>query len=204
MQSKTDKKILVLSCARSGTRALAKSLMLSGVDIGHERLKVNGTICGHLAVDDYWYSSHWRMRTGLVRRSELEFDETWHQVRHPLSVIESIETGPNLEFWHFQEKHTGVSWDDKPIERVARYWLAWNDVIESNDIDFRFRIEDIDAAWPEMCRRFGIEAERPSVGSDYGAVPLKKLKRERERVEWSDLGIYEEPVRLKAKEYGYE
>jgi hypothetical protein len=207
MTPKTDRRVLVLFAARSGTRAVRQMLMLSGVDIGHERWKVNGTFCGHLAVDDYWYSDRLDPRAVGMRRKTLEVDEVWHQVRHPLRVIESLATGPPPNaFWHWQEKHTGISLDDEAVDRSSRYWLRWNQIIDADpDVCWRYRVEDIEREWPEMCQRIGIPgAVRPEVKSDFGGLPLSKLRRERMHLEWSDLGRWEEPVRLLAKTYGYE
>ena len=205
MTPKTEKKILVLAAARSGTRYLWKCLMLAGVDIGHERWKVNGTIAPALAVDDYFYAAHWE-REKSPRRRDIVVDESWHQVRHPLDVISSWETGPNLSHWHWQQKHTRVSWDERPFVRAARYWLAWNDIIDADcDTTLRYRIEDIESVWPEMMRRLGMDEELPDVARDFGKINLSRIgKTERVKARWEDLAEYEEPVRLMAKEYGYE
>jgi hypothetical protein len=76
--------------------------------------------------------------------------------------------------WPWQERHTGISSGLYPKTlRAMRFWVAWNELIEHNEtIDFFFRIEDIDAVWPEIRRRLGISGypEVPRVERDLGTA----------------------------------
>lgn len=197
MRPITDTRVLVTGCPRSGTRYVRQLLARAGLDIGHERVKVNGAVCSFLAVDDDDYGPNVMLRLEGQRRRDFDFDHVWHVVRHPLRVIESLETAMRREWWTWQSKHTGIL-PDTPY-MGARFWLVWNERIEADpEVGMRFRVEDV--PWAEMCRRLGIEAEMPDVSP--GASSLRGVKRLRRS--WADLGPYEEPIRKKAAEYGYD
>jgi hypothetical protein len=90
-----------------------------------------------------------------------------------------------------------------------KFWLAWNLLIEQNeDIALRFRIEDIDAQWPGMCERLGIEYKPiPSVlPRDYGTSgergPRRVVPLNFDEMEAIDYEAAKR-VREMAERYGY-
>lgn len=197
--------LLVTGCPRSGTRYVAKHLCRSaGLNIGHEGVADDGLVCSFFAVDDYYYGgAHAKALKGGVRprRGAITFDHVWHLVRHPLLFVESLLTGPlGIAWWHWQEKHTGVSFDMDPTERAAKFWLRWNEIVEPQ-AKWRFRIEDFDQLWPNVTARLGLP---PCEMTDSVAERLGQQTTRRVSVAWEDLGDLQEPVRLKAQEYGYE
>lgn len=194
-------RLLVTACPRSGTRYTTQILQNVGVGVCHESMGRNGTVCSFHAVDDFHSPCG---RAHKERRSIKKFDLVWHQVRHPLRVVESIETQMSTAWWHWQEKHTGASLDERPFERSAHFWFRWNEIIENDpEVSLRYRLEAIEDSWPVMMLQLGLsEKTRMPVGVSKIMGCIKNP--DRREVVWDDLGEWAEPVRLKAKEYGYE
>lgn len=197
-----SRKLLILSAPRSGTRYAARICSKLGLNVQHERVGAGGTVSSYFVVDDYWYQgAHSRNRH--ERRSEFKFDHVWHQVRHPLNVIGSM-FGHNVllrNWWHWQEKHTGISFDSPPLVRAARFWIDWNEKIGAQNPDIRYRIEDIEFVWPELMERLGMQ------GTDLPPVDKKTNSRPHEPVTWRDLQIEDrdlsDRVKRIAEKYGY-
>lgn len=195
---KVETKILVSGSARSGTRTMAETLRACGLRVVHEGLGSDGSVSCFYAVDDYWYQGmHW------VRLSNLIPEHRWHQTRHPLKVINSIGHLMPGGFWHWQEKHTGVPGDIEPsILRAALFWLRWNEIIEAQNYDLRYQIEQLPERWDELAGRLGIQKEMPEIG------PKGAFGGEREPTTWEMLEDADsrvaKAVRQKAKEYGYD
>ena len=184
-----EKRLLVVACPRSGTRSLARSLLNAGVRCHHEVMGRDGSVSHFLAVDDYYYA-------GMHQegRRDFEFEHIWHQVRNPLHAIPSIAKHiTKRSWWHWQEKHTGVSYDETPLRRAALFWLRWNSLCNDNDPGLTYRIED--APLDLMGKILGVEM-----------APLERIRHgvAVEPIGWDELEELAEPIRLLAKEYGYD
>lgn len=151
-----------------------------------------------MAVDDYYY---WISGHQSHRRAHLEPDLVFHQVRHPLAAIGSLATMNKGGFWHWQEKHTGISGDMDRVVRAARFWLEWNRICEAQRPDFTYRIEDL--PWVELCARLGLR-HQPLPGISRGLGKSSKA----EPLSWDELakrtGPIGERVMERARDYGYE
>jgi hypothetical protein len=89
-----------------------------------------------------------------------------------------------------------------------QFWVAWNELIEKNKPEFFFRIEDIDAVWPEICERLGIEdkPEVPPYPRDYGTV--YRGQQAIAPMTWDEMKSIDNETYLRVREmaarYGYE
>ncbi len=156
-------RVLVTGCARSGTGYTAALLTRLGVDCGHERLYEPGRIQaagkGRLDVAPGWpkavaAESSWLAAPFL--RSLHPGTLVLHQVRHPLEVMRSklrtrfFETPTaylDLAAAHLAQLQRGSS-----LERAARYWVGWNELVERAErwTSLRYRrhrLEDVNEAF---------------------------------------------------------
>ena len=214
---KFHRKLLVLAMPKSATRFLTMLLRNAQVKVGHEHIKRHGTVGCFFAVEDCWYpGKHWSDDHGhedesRQRRSDYEFEHVWHMTRDPRKVIPSLafRSFPG-SMWCWQERHTGISSGLFPKSlRAMKFWLAWNSLIEQNeDVALRFRVEDIDAQWPGMCDRLGIECKPipDALPRDYGTSgetgPSAPVPLGFDEMEAIDLETAKR-VREMAERYGY-
>jgi hypothetical protein len=147
----SDRLLLVTGCGRSGTKYTSFVLRRLGLDVPHERLGRDGvsawTLAGPPADRPYG------------PRDVLRFEHVFHQVRHPLDAIASITTFGE-DSWRYICAHTACAPDEPMLLRSARYWLAWNELVEPI-ATWRYRIESLPDVFPEFCRRLG-RADDPS------------------------------------------
>lgn len=161
----TNRKLLITGCARSGTLYIATTLRAAGLKVGHAFVDDDGTV-------SHWWASP-TVRCPVLprkepigrcahvneRRGEFDFEHVWHQVRNPLDVIASAS-------------QYGMPWSElfralllppprpmqHPLVTAMRYFVEWSAICEEQ-AQWRYRIEDIDAAFPEMCSRLGLPAQ---------------------------------------------
>lgn len=191
-----DLKILVTGCPRSGTRFVSRELLDAGVVARHERMGRDGIVSGLFCVDDYFYAID---RLTIPRFRDCKFEHVYHLVRDPGEVIPSMVTNLRDNFWHWQEKHTGILGDTEPAElKAGLFWLVWNGIVEENLPQARrIRIEDWASEWPKMANALGVEAKEIRSGD--------RFKTEHPRLDWEQ--ITDDEVRASVQEmahrYGY-
>jgi hypothetical protein len=140
-------KVLVTGCGRSGTRYTTFLFRRLGLDVLHERLGRDGIASWTMAVSS-------EQRPYGPPSSHCSFEHVFHQLRNPLEVIRSVTTfGP--ESWAFICAHTPCRMEDPVLLRAATYWLYWTDYAD-RIATWRYRIEAIDAIFPELCERLGV------------------------------------------------
>ena len=186
--------ILVTGCCRSGTKYMSRVLRQAGLDIGHEWAGRDGAVAAEWAIktDRYstWYAGE-----------RPDFDVIVHQVREPLATIGSVLT-ISEESWRFIARHTLVTLEMPILERAARYWVQWNQLVEKK-AQFTYRIENLEAVWPKF-------QELLSVGSYEAAIsgiPTNTNTRSHKDITWADLRDIDKDlearVRSWAIRYGY-
>jgi hypothetical protein len=144
--------LLVTGCGRSGTKYISFVLRRLGLDVPHERLGADG-----ISAWDFAGPVRGRPYGPAV---SVRFEQVFHQVRHPLDVIASVATfGP--ESWSYIYANTPCTRDEPLLVRAARYWLGWNERVETI-ASWRYRIESLPTLFPELCERLGVDAN-PSV-----------------------------------------
>jgi hypothetical protein len=147
-------RLLVTGCGRSGTKFTAVLLQSLGLDVRHEKMGRDGIAAWTLAVPSA------RPPWGPPAARDY-FGEIYHQVRHPLAMIRSAATfKPNS--WEYIYEHTSASPQDPALLRAARYWLDWNAHAEFA-ATWRYRIEDIDDVFDELCERLRVHADRAAL-----------------------------------------
>jgi hypothetical protein len=125
----TGKGIFVCASPRSATSYMTLILRELGYDIGHEKADKDGSVGYHLAV--------------------IQPENCFHQVRHPLNQISSMQS---LHSWGFMDTVVNVA--NHKLLGMMQCWLQWNEICESFCV-WRYRIEDLPDAWPELLWRIG-------------------------------------------------
>ena len=164
------------------------------------------------AVEDCWYpGKHWLGEDEhLQRRSDHEFENVWHFARDPRKAIASIASASyQRTTWPWQERHTGVSCGLYPKKlRAMQFWVAWNELIESNNPEWFFRIEDIDAVWPEICERLGVDGVGNGLGYPRDLGSIENVKQRPVPMTWDEMKSIDNTTYLRVREmaarYGYE
>jgi hypothetical protein len=96
---------------------------------------------------------------GAARDGTVAFEHIFHQVRHPLAVISSAWSTEGPPSWEFICRHMPrIKATDSVEVRCAKYWIYWNRAAE-RQAEWTYRVEDLEAAWPELCRRLGKELD---------------------------------------------
>jgi len=184
---------LITGCGRSGTKYMATVLRRCGLDVGHEQMGRDGIVSSYYCFKVKRYPGR-----HLVPRPA--FDVVLHQVRHPLRSIASIQTGHSWR-WTCQFLPVGPK---APLLRRACYnWLVFNEEAE-RQAALTYRIEALEAAWPDLQRLLGFEA-------DYGLIadiPKDINTRRHTAVSWADVRqaapkVYGR-IWAAARRYGYE
>jgi hypothetical protein len=161
-----SRRILVTGCARSGTGYCAALLSRVGIACGHEALF---TPVAQPAEQDGWPSgveaeSSWLAAPFLAQlpRGTLVV----HVVRDPAATLRSLwRIGlfrTRSIYRAFAERHCAPLNHGEPIERTAKYWLRWNELVESAQLErglryVRVRLEELDE---QTVRHIGELAER--------------------------------------------
>lgn len=196
-QHEKDFLLLITGCGRSGTTYIAQLLTEAGLDVKHEKLEKDGCASWVMAVEDG------ETNNGPSRKG-IHFQHIFHQVRHPLDVIASVET-INQESWEYICKHIPlIKMSDSIIVRSAKYWIYWNLKAEKIS-EWSYRIEDIDTVFWEMSARLGIHLDPEALNN----IPRNTNTRPWHRkLSWrqlrNEIGVqlFNQVVKL-AVRYGY-
>ena len=89
-----------------------------------------------------------------------------------------------------------------------QFWVAWNELIESNNPEWFFRIEDIDAVWPEICERLGVDGVGNGLGYPRDLGSIENVKQRPVPMTWDEMKSIDNTTYLRVREmaarYGYE
>lgn len=122
------KKIIVITgCGRSGTTFSSKWMNLAGLNIGHERLLLDG-------VSSWYLLSHQdNVPIGPTRNDIKDLKKiTIHQVREPLAAISSIQS-LGKPSWDFLSKELPINLhEDSKVLQAMKYYYFWNLRAEKN------------------------------------------------------------------------
>lgn len=182
--------VIITGCGRSGTRYTSKLLQMCGLRIGHELWGGDG-LCS------------WYIGSKLDRFKDCTII---HQVRNPVDTISSLMTF-KPQSWKY------ISWFTKtPLKadyeyKAMRYYLEWNRMVQKH-AHHRFRVEDIDAQFPRLCKWCGIEPNWDALRSLRRDVNTRKESRRYHTIGWdymySRRPALADKIRKLARSYGYK
>jgi hypothetical protein len=204
----THRDLLVLACARSGTKYMTRALIERGVNVAHECMGEHGTVSNYFAVDaDAYPKCGHGQAHPEGRRARYTFGTVLHQVRHPLAVIPSVVNIVNKEnrawissFIDIDARLPGPVW-------AALYWMRWNDLIAHQGPDLTYRIEEIDDIWLHLRHLVNTRCEpRREISKTTNA---STGNRKAERLTWEQAAnkcgkFTTYALREAAARYGYE
>ena len=182
-------KRLILAYPRSATTYTAKMLQTHGLRFGQETRgdQTDGTIS--------YFKVHYPHK----------YDVVLHQVRDPLKTISSAVTVLVKRTHNEFNILFDIDMADRnksKLYQVMQTWLMLTELAEER-ADWRYRIEDIDEVYPELCRRLKIQSKE-------GFPPQDKLVNSRlhPMLTWNDLDKEDfdlsQRIKEKARQYGYE
>lgn len=199
--SEESHQLLVVSCGRGGTNYMAKLLQMSGLDVGHECYGDYGRVAWPFTVGGYRYDG--------VPMEIGEYAHTFHQVRHPLKVIESwMNDVSDIDgiHWLFIRKHIPeIEEEDSLIIHCAKYWYYWNLKAEKIS-EWRYRIDDFENFVDEFESRLGISVSREAMQSL--SKKTNHWADHEHKITWQDLQrelpqeLYENIIKMTIR-YGY-
>ena len=181
-------KRLILAYPRSATTYTAKMLQAHGLKFGQENRgdQTDGTIS--------YFKVHYPHKYNVVL----------HQVRDPLKTISSAVTvlakRTHNEFNILFDIDIADR-DKSKLYQVMQTWLMLNELAEEK-AEWRYRIEDIDEVYSELCQRLKIQPKEkfPPLNRNVNTRPHPMLT-------WSDLDkedyILSQRIKEKTKQYGY-
>ncbi len=193
---------LVTGCAHSGTAYTARLLCELGLDVGHERGGKNGVVAWELAAT----GAPWMLDPELDAATG-RYDVVLHQVRHPLRVITTaqfIHSHPH-PVWPYIAAHVALGEREPPLRRAMKFYVLWNELAARRGC-WRFKIEDVDDAFDEICARIGAASDTSALAR----VPrdTNSHRQGKPQLTWGDLRGCDRRwcgrVEALAEEYGYD
>ncbi len=136
-------------------------------------------------------------------RRRIRFAHIFHQVRHPLKVISSVQTEGEPS-WKYIRAHTPeITQEDSLVVKCAKYWYYWNLKAEQQ-AELTYQVEQIDHVWDEFSRRLGRKLDR----SPLEQLPHNLNARIHTELSWKDLELELDPelyhnILTLAQHYGY-
>lgn len=192
---------LITGTGRSGTHFTSAALGALGLDAPHETVGRDGCVSWkHASRGVFEYIGKGR----ATRVDDPGFDVVIHQVRDPLKVIASMQTF-SLSSWYYMAKSVELHLTEPTLLTAMRAWVGWNALIEPR-AGWRFRIEDLDSVFPELCRRVGVDRAVTEVPALRGSQRDSRTHRY-QTLTWADLERaspdWSRRVRDMAERYGY-
>ena len=159
---------LIIGHPRSATLYIANTLRHLGYDVGHESGqgyepagRPRHWSTGKDGNVSYLFRTHDRDDVRILYHVK-EYGHVVHQVRHPLKVISSMKI-EGLKIFHNMIDVIGYPrpWEMKGNFYLNLHWWAmytwyhWN-LFCGKHASWTYRIEEIDAAFPELLSRLGL------------------------------------------------
>lgn len=146
-----ERLVLITGCPRSGTQYIAQVLNNCGLDIGHE---VDGA-----AGIAFWAMASDKGLKDKPAANEYQFRHIFHQVRHPLDTISSVNTFSEVCWRFIRSNIPEISRRDSKLVRAAKFWYYWN-LMAENKAEMTYRVEDIENVFDEMATRLGVQLDK--------------------------------------------
>lgn len=186
--------LCVTGSGRSGTQYIHRCLRKIGLrlPLQHERMGADGIVSWYFGGPGPYppveaaRNPGWPTFERAEQRQDFAFDHFWHQTRHPLKVIPSMQKiHPRTAL----EYASRVLDEDllrlPPVVRSAQLWFGWNvRLLHDADVTYRYRIEDIDREWPILMAKLGRNDPLPPVTK---TANRSHGFRRAERLVWEEL-----------------
>lgn len=207
------RKLLIVACARSGTRYISHVWRQVGLDVQHEATGADGTSSWYFAAPNsdlvppphkVWENGKHRHYDG-IKRQDVLYEHVFHQIRHPLKTMGSVIKIVGAPDWEYVRHHLKIALPKSRLGKAAIYWLRWNALCESV-AEYSYRVEDIDRVWSRMLSTVDLPPRVvPPVSR---TLHSQHGYRKAEVVTWADV-IRFSPViaaqcQRQAARYGYE
>lgn len=184
-----NKKLLVIGCGRSGTMFTAHLLPHLGLAVGHEQIDRDGMVSWKEVVQPYW-------------KLRLQYRYIFHQVREPISCINSIKTISETS-WNYIASYIPVKEDDSLDIKAAKYWYYWNKMAEKK-ASLTIKMEELESWVPFFVEKFHLQYNYPE---DFFTKPINSRKQNLQKLDWDTLNkaspeIHDKVAGL-AYSYGY-
>jgi hypothetical protein len=197
MSMRLEGQLLVVGCGHSGTFFISEVFQHLGIDVRHELVGSDGAAG--------WNYTH-LLPAQFVEFGLREDVVIFHQVRHPLDVISSVQSMEERTWVDvgIRANSRGYNWnplDDRHPVRGMKYYLLWNYFAECI-AHYTYRIENISSALPVILGMIGVPK------ADLPPIPKSINKHKYDHTfTWDDLmhtdaGLYELVLSLSRK-YGY-
>jgi len=183
--------LLITGCGRSGTCYISNIIQTLGLDIKHENAGRNGRV-------DWHYASK-------LKEVYKKYDMVFHQVRHPLEVISSMQT---TNSWKYIKITIPEITEASLIKKCMLYWYYWNQLVEPY-AKFQYQLEQIKK--PNIFNKF---CELLNVEVDFNVFDKVEKnirnfnKRNHKNLTWKNLERVDfdltKNIKKLATKYGYK
>lgn len=199
--------IVVVACARSGTKYTSKVLEAFGFRCGHEDV-YGPTFTPERGTNPFKGSSY-DMDVSWLAAPHLysigRYADVYHQTRHPLKTVASL-----LGLGLFNEKHNKL-WSRPALKRMPPvdnmtelqkcicYYVVWNRLI-SRYAENRFKVEDLTTTPEDVLSMMDLPIRMNPI------LPATNLNSRTKgpQIEWGDVtGLFAKPFLAMSEEYGY-
>lgn len=200
------KELAIIGCGRSGTGYSSRFFSCYRIQLSHETAKGRDGICSWSML----FNSY-RPFFDSPKGSLQDYKHIFHQVRHPLRVIDSWlhnYHSKNREELAFIRFHLPQIKKNEPlITQFAKYWVYWNQKAE-NVAEFTYQVEKMESLVPTFESYLGRKLSI-SPGATLPPKNFNSYKSYASSLTWEKLkraiphDLYEQVVELACR-YGYE
>lgn len=149
---KSNKKILITGCGRSGTTFVCEFLKSLGLKVGHEKdIEKNGIVSWQLTFNEHEFGHN---RAQVEDYSQ--FDHIIHIIRNPLDSFQSYPTIKRGSWECICKNIPEIKLDDDSESKFVKYWCLWNKKAEKLS-EVTIKIEELREKIPLLLELFNIK-----------------------------------------------
>lgn len=150
--------VLVLGTARAGTLYVSRVWKAVGLDVKHEAVGSAGCVSCFFAVNeppplDKNAIVEKAKHSDGSRFEQYRWDHVFHQVRHPLKVVASVEKIMSRADRVWMAPIIGLDPNMPKLEWAIRYTMLWNLKCAERRPELTYQVERMEEVWPELLKR---------------------------------------------------